>query len=269
MIGQYYGGRVTNLDFIEETEKSRKTINDWVAEQTKDKILDLIPAGVLNALTRLVLTNAIYFKGQWLTQFDEENTTEEDFRVSPERTIKVPMMSLANGETEFNYLETENLQILEMPYDREELSMLILLPEEDGLSALEESLNLENIDQWRNTLNRQSVNVFMPKFTFETKYFLGQTFQKMGLPTAFSKQADFSGMDGTKDLFISKVIHQAFVEVNEEGTEAAAATAVVMELESIGPSIAVFRADHPFIFLIQDNQSGNILFLGRVVNPGQ
>ena len=148
MIGQYYGGRVTNLDFIEETEKSRKTINDWVAEQTKDKILDLIPAGVLNALTRLVLTNAIYFKGQWLTQFDEENTTEEDFRVSPERTIKVPMMSLANGETEFNYLETENLQILEMPYDREELSMLILLPEEDGLSALEESLNLENIDQW-------------------------------------------------------------------------------------------------------------------------
>jgi len=269
LIGQYYGGRVTNLDFIEETEKSRKTINDWVAEQTKDKILDLIPAGVLNALTRLVLTNAIYFKGQWLTQFDEKDTLEEDFRISPEKTIKMPMMRLTGEETKFNYGQTEELQILEMPYDEEELSMLILLPEEDGLSALEESLNLENIDQWRNMLNQQPVNVFMPKFTFETKYFLCQTLQEMGLPTAFSKQADFSGMDGTKNLFISKVIHQAFVEVNEEGTEAAAATAVVMELESIGPSIAVFRADHPFIFLIQDNQSGNILFLGRVVNPSQ
>jgi len=267
VIEQYYGGRVTNLDFIREAEKSRKTINDWVAEQTKDKILDLIPAGVLNALTRLVLTNAIYFKGQWLTQFDEEKTIEEDFRVSPEKTIKVPMMSLANEETEFNYLETEKLQILEMPYDGEELSMLVLLPREDDLAALEESLNPDNLNQWREMLNQQPVNVFMPKFTFETKYFLKQDLQEMGMPTAFSMQANFSGMDGTEDLFISKVIHQAFVEVNEEGTEAAAATAVVIELKAVKPSMAVFRADHPFIFLIQDNQSGNILFIGRVVNP--
>ncbi len=267
LIDQYYGGRVTNLDFIKETEKSRKTINDWVAQQTKDKILDLIPAGVLNELTRLVLTNAIYFKEQWLIQFDEENTTEEDFRVSPEKTIKVPMMSLTDGEIEFNYLETEKLQILEMPYDGEELSMLVLLPQEDSLVTLEESLNLDNLAQWREMLSQQPVNVFMPKFTFETKYFLNQDLQEMGMPTAFSMQADFSGMDGTKDLFISKVIHQAFIEVNEEGTEAAAATAVVIELKSVGPSVAVFRADHPFIFLIQDNQSGNILFLGRVVNP--
>jgi serpin B len=267
LIDQYYGGRATNLDFIREAEKSRKTINDRVAQQTKDKILDLIPAGVLNELTRLVLTNAIYFKGQWLTQFDEKDTQEEDFRVGPEKTIKIPMMSLTNGETEFDYLETEELQILEMPYNGEELSMLVLLPKEDDLAALEESLNLDNLNQWREMLNQQPVNVFMPKFTFETKYFLKQDLQEMGMPTAFSMQADFSGMDGTKDLFISKVIHQAFVEVNEEGTEAAAATAVVIELKSVGPSVAVFRADHPFIFLIQDSQSGNILFLGRVNNP--
>jgi len=176
-------------------------------------------------------------------------------------------MRLTNGETEFNYLETEELQILEMPYDGEELSMLVLLPKEDDLAVLEESLNLNNLNQWRGMLSQQPVNVFMPKFTFETKYSLNQDLQEMGMPTAFSMQADFSGMDGTTMLFISKVIHQAFVEVNEEGTEAAAATAVVIELKAVEPSVAVFRADHPFIFLIQDGQSGNILFMGRVVNP--
>ncbi len=267
-VEKYYGGKVTNLDFVTETEKSRQTINKWVEEQTNNKIKDLIPQGVLNGLTRLVLTNAIYFKGTWLLQFDKQNTREEDFRVSSGSTIKVPMMSLTGDDVKFNYAETDNLQILEMPYAGEELSMLLLLPKEDNLSAAEEALNPEKLSELKNTLTEQRVDVYIPKFKFETKYFMAETLKNMGMPTAFSGEADFSGMDGTKSLFISAVIHQAFVEVNEEGTEAAAATAVVM-YTGMRPAIPVFRADHPFLFVIQQKETGNILFMGRVNNPAE
>lgn len=262
-IEKYYVGKVTNVDFINATEDARVTINKWVEEQTNNKIKNLIPAGVLNTLTRLVLTNAIYFKGLWIKQFDKEETREEDFKVSPEKTVKVDMMSIA-GE-EFNYYETEELQILEMLYEGEELSMLILLPKEDNLKSVEESLSVEKLSELRNMLVEQQVDIYIPKFKFETKYFMVKTLEEMGMPTAFSMDADFSGMDGTTDLFIANVIHQAFVDVNEEGTEAAAATGVIMELKAAMPT--VFRADHPFIFAIQERGTGNILFLGRVVDP--
>ena len=265
-IQRYYAGKVTNLDFVNDTENSRITINKWVEEQTNNKIKDLIPQGVLDSLTRLVLTNAIYFKGMWVKQFDKEDTIEEDFRISPDKTIKVPMMRLTGEEAIFNYAETEELQILEMLYDGEELSMLILLPKENDLKSLEESLNLEKLSELINSLGEQQVDVYIPKFKFETKYFMDKVLKEMGMPTAFSMDADFSGMDGTDWLFIKQVIHQAFVEVNEEGTEAAAATGVVMELKAIMPG-AVFKADHPFIFAIQERESCNILFLGRVINP--
>jgi len=268
LIEQYYAGKITNLDFKKEAEKSRKIINNWVEDQTNNQIKDLIPPRVLNPRTRLVLTNAIYFKGTWLKQFDKKNTKEQDFRISPGDTVKVPMMSLTGEETEFNYAKTEELQILELPYDGEELSMLILLPKEDDLNPLEKSLDAEKLIEWKNMLRKQEIDVYMPKFTFETKYLLPETLKAMGMPTAFSMAADFSGMDGTRKLFISNVIHQAFVEVNEEGTEAAAATAVVMEITSVGSDPRnMFRADHPFIFIIQQKDSGNILFLGRVTNP--
>ncbi len=267
-IEQYYGGKVTNLDFVDELkrEKSRVTINSWVENQTNNKIKNLIPKGVLNEMTRLVLTNAIYFKGNWAEQFDKKNTREAEFKVNSEKLVKVQMMSLTD---EFNYTETENLQILELPYEGDELSMLILLPKDDDLKTLEKSLNVEKLNELKNNLREQEVNVFIPRFKFETKYFMKETLSEMGMPTAFTwPGADFSGMDDTKDLFISSVIHQAFVEVNEEGTEAAAATAVVMECGGI-PMPTAFRADHPFIFIIQDKETGSILFLGKVVDPTQ
>jgi len=265
VIRTYYDGEVTNLDYITETEKSRQTINSWVEDKTKDKIKDLIPPGVLDPLTRLVLTNAIYFKGVWVKQFNENDTQEQDFLVSPEKTVRVPMMSLTGEEARFNYTETEEVQVLELPYEGEGVSMLVILPKEDTLDSVEESLSMGKLSQWKSNLQEQEVHVFLPRFKLETKYFLPETLKEMGMLTAFTENADFSGMDGTRDLFISNVIHQAFVEVNEEGTEAAAATAVVMARGR--PRYKVFRADHPFIFIIQDKKTGNILFLGRLKDP--
>jgi serpin B len=264
LIERYYMGKVTNLDFVNEAEKSREKINAWVEEQTNGKIKDLIPKGKINEWTRLVLTNAIYFKGNWLKQFDKDKTKEWDFRVSSDKTVKVPMMSMP-GET-FNYTATQDLQILELPYNGEDLSMLILLPKEGSMDSLEEALTLENLANWRNSLTEYEIDIYVPKFKFETKYDMNQILMDLGMPTAFSDKADFSGMDGTRRLSIGFVIHQGFVEVNEKGTEAAAATAVGMIETSVPPS---FVADHPFIFLIQDRDSGNILFLGKVVDPTQ
>jgi len=265
LVEKYYGGKITSLDFVKETEKSRLTINRWVEEQTNDKIKDLVPRGSVGSDTRLVLTNAIYFKGFWLKQFDKKDTEEKDFRVSPGNTVKSQMMHSTGKGMEFNYAETDKLQILELPYEGEELSMLILLPKENSLESVEGSLNAEKLSKLKGLLRKEEVDIYMPKFKFETKYFMAEDLCRMGMPTAFSGSADFSGMTGKRDLFISQVIHQAFVDVNEEGTEAAAATAVIMKMGL--SEIRTFKADHPFIFVIQERETGNILFLGRVVNP--
>lgn len=269
LVEEYYGGKVTNLDFVSKTEESRQTINTWVEEQTNDKIKDLIPPGVLDPLTRLVLTNAIYFKGEWVRQFDPEKTQKMDFRKGSGETVKTDMMISSGEESKFMYAENENLQILELPYSGDDLSMLILLPRGDDLTAVEDSIDAETLEEWRNDLKTEKVNVYIPKFKFETKYFMSETLSGMGMPTAFGYGADFSGMDGTENLFIKQVIHQAFVEVNEEGTEAAAATAVVVALKAAAPDekIYTFKADHPFIFLIKQKRTGNILFMGRVSDP--
>lgn len=266
-LQQYYAGKATNLDFVGATEESRGTINKWVEDKTNDKIKNLLPQGSLTPLTRLVLTNAIYFKGTWIKQFDKSQTKDGDFRVSSTSTIKVPMMHPADKNATFNYAETSDLKILEMPYEGGKLSMLVLLPKGD-LSLLEPSLSLDKINDWKSKLREQRVDVLMPKFTLDTKYPMNGTLAQMGMPTAFDEdRADFSGMTGAKSLYISAVIHQAFVDVNEEGTEAAAATAVVMSGKSVPPPVPIFRADHPFIFVIQDKANGNILFIGRVANP--
>jgi serpin B len=262
-INDYYGGKVTNLDFVTQTEQSRKMINDWIEDQTNNKIKDLIPHGYLNSMTRLVLTNAIYFKGDWVYQFDKRDTREQDFKITEDNIVQVPMMHLDNDKAKFNYAETEDLQILEMPYEGEELSMMILLPK-NSLEDIE--LTPEKLAEWENMMTEQEVVISMPKFTFETKYFMSETLKEMGMPTAFSEEADFSGMTGKKDLFLSFVIHQAFIDVNEEGTEAAAATAGGMVMTSVKQT-NVFQADHPFIFIIQERETSNILFLGRVVDP--
>jgi serpin B len=258
----YYRGKVTNLDFITRTEESRQTINTWVEEQTNNKIKDLLPQGSITSYTRLVLTNAIYFKGNWVKQFDKSKTRDQDFTTGSGDKVKVPMMQ--ETDSRFNYAEEEGLQILEMPYEGDNLSMMILLPEE--MEPFEESLTPENLTLWKSSLINQSVNVYMPKFKFETEYMLNENLIEMGMPTAFTSSADFSGMTGSRDLFITAVVHKAYVDVNEEGTEAAAATGVVVGITSAGPMKPTFRADHPFIFIIQDNE-GNILFLGRVTDP--
>ena len=266
-VEKYYGGKTTNLDFKNEPDTSRLIINNWVEDKTNNKIKDLLPEGVINPNTRLVLTNAIYFKAKWLTQFDADKTRDMNFRVNPDKSIKVPMMQRTDRKSIFNYTQNEDLQILEMPYAGEDLSMLILLPFDDDIEALENSFTIEKLTEWKKSLRKRRVKIYIPKFKFETKYFMKNTLSDLGMPTAFTNSADFSGMTGTKDLKIDKVIHQAFIEVNEEGTEAAAATGVTMMKHSKPPPTPIFKADHPFIFIIQHNETGNILFMGRVSNP--
>ncbi|OPZ44438.1 MAG: Serpin (serine protease inhibitor) [Euryarchaeota archaeon ADurb.BinA087] len=267
-----YGARATNLDFITKPEESRITINQWVEDQTNDKIRDLLPAGSIDSLTRLVITNAVYFKGTWEKQFDQKQTSIQDFRTGDGMTLQVPMMQRTDENATYGYTETDDLQLLRMAYESgsgKPLSMVVLLPRDGNLAALEKSLSAERLTDLQKNLTNQRVIVYFPKFTMETKYSLPATLSAMGMPTAFSPSADLSGMDGTRNLYIGDVIHQAFVDVNEEGTEAAAATAVVIQraMAPVGPPVPVFRADHPFIFLIQDDETGLILFIGRVEHP--
>lgn len=265
-VEKYYGGRASNLDFSKDPEGSRQTINNWVEDKTKDKIKDLLPEGTITPLTRLVLTNAIYFKGLWVFPFDEKLTKEEEFRVAPDRSLMVQMMSLPRVQN-LNYAETDDLQILEMLYEGEDISMLVLLPKGNSLDKLEGSLNLQNLKKWRGMLKREEVEVYFPKFKLERKYSMAEDLEKLGMPSAFEpSEADFSGLTGKRDLFVTAAIHQAFVEVNEEGTEAAAATGIVLGRTAVSRHF-LFRADHPFIFIIQDKKRGNILFIGRLYDP--
>jgi len=279
-VEKYYGGKAANLDFVNETEKSRQTINAFIEEQTNHKIKELITPGILNEKTRLVLTNAIYFKGTWEWEFKESDTREQDFKISPTNVVKVPMMYMKPEKATFNYADLEKLQILELPYKGEKISMLILLPKqgedydyETGEKivynyTLEDiELSNEKLAEYKSEMKETKLDaIYFPKFEFDTKYSMAGTLAKMGMPTAFSRNdADFSGMTGNKDLYISQVIHQAYIKVDEKGTEAAAATAVMMATASISKNI--FRADHPFIFIIQDRETGNILFMGRVIDP--
>ena len=267
IINQYYGGETTNLDFITQPEQSRQIINNWVEEQTNNKIKNIIPQGAINDMTRMILTNAVYFKGEWIWKFKKRDTKERDFYIAPETHVKVDMMFLDSDKPRLNYMENELLQMIELPYQGEELSMLILLPINKTTHYLEQNLTLGNFNSWKSEMRERSIPVYIPKFTFETEYSMSSTLSDMGMPAAFKwPGADFSGMDGTDLLYIDKVIHKAFVEVNEKGTEAAAATAVMMAMASAEP-MEIFNADHPFIFLIQQKETGNILFMGKVMDP--
>ena len=236
LVEKRYGGKLQELDFVAAAEKARQTINAWVEKQTNDKIKDLIGKGVLNSATRLVLTNAIYFKGNWASQFKEDQTREEPFTLLDGGKVQIPMM---NQKTDFGYAETDSMQVLEMPYVGEELSMVILLPKKtDGIRQLEADLSIENLDQWLGKAYKREVIVAIPKFKMTSKFSMERVLRAMGMTDAFSEAADFSGMTGRRDLFISAVIHQAYVDVNEEGTEAAAATGVVdkSDLDHAGPN---------------------------------
>jgi len=265
VLAENYGAELRILDFMTETEKSRLTINDWVSDQTEGRIEDLIPQGAIDEWTRLVLTNAIYFNAAWAYPFNGNITADGPFYLLDGGQVSVPMMKQTES---FGYTEGEGYQAVELLYDGGELSMVILLPEAGNFEAFEEGLQAQQVSDVISGLQPTEVALTMPKFEFDSEFSLKDTLAGMGMPIAFSSDADFSGMTGNPELFISDVVHKAFVAVDEAGTEAAAATAVIMKLTAVPEPPVEVTMDRPFIFLIRDIETGAILFVGRVMNPG-
>lgn len=264
LVRENYNAKAERVNYLTAPQKATETINAWVEDKTEGKITDLIAPGALSAQTRLVLTNAIYFKGSWAEQFDTSQTREAPFYISRQDTVQAPLM---HRRGEYRYGQYEGVQVLEMPYKGDDLSMVVLLPEGREPLPLEQKLLPETLAAWMKGLRKQEVDVYLPKFTMTSKFELSKALAAMGMPLAFTQRADFSGMTGGKDLFISQVVHKAYVDVNEEGTEAAAATGVEMRVTALPMQPPVFRADRPFVFVIKDNGTGAILFMGRVVKP--
>jgi len=269
LIDKFYGGGLNTVDFRGATEEARFTINSWIEEKTQDKIKELLKLGDVTSATELVLTNAIYFKGSWQNKFQNSLTKEEDFETGLGEKVTANMMHIDDN---FSYAEDDDLQVLGLPYQGNRLAMLIFLPKDKQRTAeIENKFDFSDFKSWLNKLSEEKVKVAFPKFKFNARYMLADTLQEMGMREAFSGGADFSGITGSKGLFISKVIHQAFVEVDEEGTEAAAATAITMtkSIMSEPKEEKVFTADHPFIFVIYDKATSSILFIGKVEDPSK
>ena len=255
-----YGAPLAVVDFVRDPEQARLTINDWVAERTEQKILDLLRPGDVGHDTPLVLTNAIYFRGTWSQPFPTEMTSSGRFYLSENEWIDTAMM---RQRGRFAQADFGDLALLQLPYRAGELALVVLLPKHrQGLSAVEEDLDPARLREWLAALKEQEMIVSLPEFKLASRFELGRCLQAMGMTTAFDARADFSGMTGSRGLWIDEVVHEARVEVNEEGTEAAAATAVVMR--KMHP---VFKADHPFLFLIRDLRNDSILFMGRLADP--
>jgi serpin B len=273
LIGLYYGGGLKVVDFRQNAEAAREAINQWVEDKTKEKIQELIPSGALNAETRLVLVNAVYFKGTWFAPFPKADTREQPFHVEGGRTVQAPLMY---QKTEVRYLHADHFQVVDLDYQGGDLSMLVLLPDKrDGLRDLETELTGRLLRDCIANMSETEVEVFLPRFRMTWGAFdLKPEMIALGMPLAFTRfSADFSGINGVEpphedSLFIGNVFHKAFVDVNEEGTEAAAATGMGLTMAmSLPPKPPVFRADHPFLFAIYDRRSETILFLGRMADP--
>ena len=249
------------VNFSDEDDGVKK-INDWAAEKTRDKIKKVIGPGDVDGSTVMVLNNAIYFKGTWLTQFAEGDTKKSEFYTDGTQSVNADFMNIRGG---FNYAHSDGAQILQMPYKGDRLSMLVILPDDPDMREFEESLSAQQIQKWTDNLWNQEVIVSMPKFETKTNYQLNGHLIAMGMPDVFSDVADLSGI-GPGGLFVDKAFQDAYVKVNEEGTEAAAVTTIVIT-ESAPPPPPKFIADHPFLFVIQDDESGMILFMGRISNP--
>ena len=264
-LAENYGAGMRLLDFIANPEQCRQIINKWVSDQTEDRIKDLIPEGIIDKNTRLVLTNAIYFNAAWLNQFEEGATREGDFHLLNGNTVSVDMMH----QTEhMGYTSGDGYEAVELPYDGDELSMIIMVPDEGQFQQFEDTINAGFLNTVIHGIADRNVSLSLPKYEFESEFNLNDAMKSMGMSEAFSQSADFSGMTGKRDLYISDIVHKAFVSVDESGTEAAAATAVIMKLTAApgGETIAV-TIDRPFIFLIRDIPTDTILFMGRLVNP--
>ena len=266
LLALNYGAGLTLVDFMQDPEAARQLINDWVNEQTEGRIDELIPQGAIEVLTRLVLVNAIYFNAQWAYQFEQAQTGPGPFYLLDSSQVSTPMMN----QTEiFPYARLDGYQALEMPYKGHELSMVVLLPDQERFEEFEAGFSLDTLQTTLASLSPHNLDLNFPKFEFDASFQLADTLDGMGMHDAFIEGvADFSGMDGTRDLLITDVIHKAFVSVAEEGTEAAAATGVVVGVTSMPPEPVEVKVDRPFIFLIRDIETGAILFMGRVTNPG-
>ncbi len=264
VLALYYGAGMTLLDFMADPEAGRLVINDWVAEQTENRIEDLIPKNVITEYTRLVLTNAVYFNASWKEPFMEEITRDGEFS-TPESTVTVAMM---HGMTDYGYGEGDGYQAVELLYDGDELSMVILLPEEGRMAEIEGALDGAFVKSLTDSLETHNVDLTMPKFSFTQSFGLKDTLKSMGMNIPFiGGEADFTGIADPSELYISDVIHKAFVAVDEKGTEAAAATAVVVSDTSVPLDPKVVTLDRPFIFFIRDIQTGAVVFVGRVADP--
>jgi serpin B len=260
-----YAAPLTPLDFDRDLERARAAINSWTDQHTKGKIHELFGPGSLDSLTRLILTSAVYFFGKWERPFLPKATAPATFKLGSGGSMQTPFMHQSGS---FGYAETANLQILEMRYSGTGVAWDVLLPKtDDGLRGLEDSLTPENLAAWLGSLAPRRVELAIPKFRADAGFSLRDALSRMGMPSAFGA-ADFSGIDGRRDLALADVVHKAFVDVSEAGTEAAAATGSIAVLVSaVMPEHTVFRADHPFVFLIRDTESGLILFAGRLTNP--
>lgn len=267
-LANNYLAQVTNLDFIGQPRQATNIINNYIANQTNQKIQDLLSPDAIHADTRVILTNAVYFKSDWATPFNKRMTQLNDFTLTDGSKVKVPMMRQTSF---FRYGENADMQIVTLPYRGDKLAMTIILPKA-SLANIEKFLSADTLKAWHSLQSNAEVNLLLPSFKLETSYGLNDTFRNLGMPTAFSNQADFSGITTQKRLAVSDIIHKAFIEVDETGTEAAAATGIVVSVTSaiidpIPPK--TFRADHPFIFMIEDTRNGNVLFMGKVMNPKQ
>jgi len=263
-LALYYGAGMTLLDFGSDPEAARVVINDWVAAQTENRIEDLIPENVITGFTRLVLTNAVYFNASWKEPFVEEITQNGEFS-TPAGEVTVPMM---RQDTEHGYAEGDGFQAVDLPYDGDELSMVIVVPEEGRMAEIEDALNGAFVTSITDSLETHNVNLTMPKFSFTQSFRLKDTLQSMGMNIPFiGGEADFTGIADPSELYISAVIHKAFLAVDEKGTEAAAATAVVVTDTSAPMDPKVVTLDRPFIFFIRDIETGAVVFVGRVADP--
>ncbi|KAM9632136.1 serpin B8 isoform 1-T2 [Trichechus inunguis] len=265
---KFYHAELEELSFAKDTEESRKHINNWVAERTEGKISEVLGAGTIDSLTKLVLVNAIYFKGKWKKQFDKNYTRRMPFKINQDK--KTVQMMFKQAKFRIRYVDEVHTQVLELPYVGKELSMVILLPDDDtDLTVVEKELTYEKFKAWTNPeeMTTSEVQVFLPRLKLEESYDLESFLRRLGMSDAFEEvKADFSGMSTEKNVYISKVAHKCFAEVNEEGTEAAAASAVVMNTRSISTEPR-FCADHPFLLFIRHHKTNSILFCGRFSSP--
>ncbi len=265
LLSENYGAGIRLMDFINNTDGSRKEINQWVSDETEQKIKDLLAEGTITPQTRLVLTNAIYFKAEWMNQFEKDRTKPDNFTLLDGNVIQVSMM---NQSGNFPYLQGDGFQAVSLPYKGDKLSMLVLLPDQGNFDQIRIELSADQFSSIVNNLQNTEVDLSMPKFTVESSFGLKDTLSEMGMPDAFEPGiADLSGMDGTKDLYISAVEHKAFIDVDENGTEAAAATSIIVGLTSMPVEVNKLKIDRPFIYFILDNESGSILFMGQMLDP--